>query len=104
VDELGWFELPVYATLRAGCCPGAPPIELPQVLGSTCAPPGDAIHALGVATAEGGDVTAAIRAYRKNVSCLVETGSSLAYGQRGPIDPAEEPAFRAFAGRGGGGR
>jgi eukaryotic-like serine/threonine-protein kinase len=28
--RLGWYELVVWATLRAGCCPGAPVIEIPE--------------------------------------------------------------------------
>jgi len=98
--SLGWFELPVYATLRAQCCQGAPPIDLPHPAGSSCEPPRDALQALGVATAAGGDLTGPIRAYRKAVSCLVEVGDFPAYGRDGPIGGAEETAFRAFAERG----
>lgn len=28
--RLGWYELVVWATLRAGCCPGVPVIEIPE--------------------------------------------------------------------------
>jgi hypothetical protein len=99
-QRFGWFEVPVFATLRARCCPGAPSVEVTRVPASSCAPPHDAVHALAVATAQGGDVAGAIRSYRKVVSCLVEVGDFPAYGQPGPIGIAEEPAFRAFAERG----
>jgi hypothetical protein len=96
----GWFELPVVATLHARCCPDGLPLEAPRAPSSSCPSPGDAIQALATTTATGGDVAAAIRAYRKVVSCLVEVGDYPAYGQPGAIGTAEEPAFRAFAERG----
>ena len=98
--RFGWFELPVYATLRASCCADAPPIDVPRLVGSGCAPPRDPIQALGGATATGGDLAGAIRAYRKAVSCLVEVGDFPAYGREGPIADGEETAFRVFAERG----
>jgi hypothetical protein len=98
--RLGWFELPVYAALRASCCEGAPPIDLPRLAASSCTPPRDPVQALGAAAAAGGDLTSAIRAYRKAVSCLVEVGDFPAYGREGPIADGEETAFRAFAERG----
>jgi hypothetical protein len=96
----GWFELPVYATLRARCCSGAPPIEVPRVLGSTCTVPDRAVHELGIAAAEGAELAPPIRVYRKLVSCLVENGDFPAYGQAGPIGGAEESAYRTLAARG----
>jgi hypothetical protein len=98
--RFGWFELPLYATLREKCCPGAPPVEMAKVVGSTCAPPHEAVQALATVTAQGGDVGPPIRVFRKAVSCLVEVGDFPAYGQPGPIGLTEEPAFRAFAARG----
>jgi hypothetical protein len=99
-SSYGWFELPVYATVRARCCPGAPPIDVPRVLGSTCTVPDRAIHELGIAAAEGAELQAPIRTYRKLVACLVEEGDSPAYGQSGPIGGAEETWFRALVARG----
>jgi hypothetical protein len=75
-------------------------LEVPRAPSSSCPSPRDAIQALATATATGGDVSAAIRGYRKVVSCLVEVGDYPAYGQQGAIGTAEEPAFRAFAERG----
>jgi hypothetical protein len=96
----GWFELPVVATLHARCCPDGSPLEVPRAPSSSCPSPSDAIQALATTTATGGDVPAAVRAYRKVVSCLVEVGDYPAFGQPGAIGTAEEPAFRAFAERG----
>jgi hypothetical protein len=99
-SSYGWFELPVYATLRARCCSGAAPIDVPRVLGSTCTVPDRAIHELGIAAAEGAELAPPIRTYRKLVACLVEEGDSPAYGQSGPIGGAEETWFRALVARG----
>lgn len=95
-----WFELPVYATLRARCCPSAPPIEVPRS-SPACPPPGVAIGALGAAAADpAADLDGPMRQYKRVISCLVETGEFPAFGQSGPLGGGEESTFRAFVERG----
>src|SRR5690606_36450848 len=31
-SRIGWYDMPAYAVVRAGCCPDAKPLELPEVV------------------------------------------------------------------------
>ena len=94
-----WYELPVYATVRARCCPGAPPVE-PPAISTTCAAPRETLNAVAAAAASGTDLEPALRQYRRLVSCLMESGDFPAFGQEGPIGGGEEASYRAVVARG----
>ena len=92
-----WFELPVYATLRASCCAPAA-LEIPPAL--KCASPAPAIEALAAAAAAHASLDEPVRAYRKIIECLVGRGEQSLYGETEGVRGGQETAFRAFAARG----
>jgi serine/threonine protein kinase len=95
-----WYELPVLTTVRARCCPGAPPVEIPSV-SAACSARRSSVQAVASAAAgEAGDIDPSLREYRRFVSCVMESGDFPAFGQDGPIGAGEEAAFRALVARG----
>jgi hypothetical protein len=93
-SQLRWFEIPALVTLRSRCCPGAI-TDLPTV---SAACPGfpEAVNALATAAVSGADLDEPVRAYRKVVSCLSNTGDSASFGQDGAMTGGEDTTFRAF--------
>jgi serine/threonine protein kinase len=95
-----WYELPVLTTVRARCCPGAAPVEVPTVC-AACASRRSSVYAVASAAAgDGGELDGALREYRRFVACLMESGDFPAFGQDAPIGAGEEAAFRALVARG----
>ena len=95
-----WYELPVLTTVRARCCPGAAPVEVPTV-SAACASRRSSVFAVASAAAgDGGELDGALREYRRFVACLMESGDFPAFGQDAPIGAGEEAAFRALVARG----
>jgi serine/threonine-protein kinase len=88
---LSWYELAAFATIRADCCPDAPPLKLPQV--GQCDPLDGALAATGTAVTTGGDVEGAVTLFRKAVSCVMVSGASNNYTYPA-LTGGEETAFK----------
>ena len=67
--KLEWYELAVYAALRGGCCPSAPPIDLPRS-DPPCEALGPTLDRLVEAIATKGPVELRVLGFDKNVVCL----------------------------------
>jgi hypothetical protein len=92
---LGWYGLAGYATLRAACCPDAPPIELPTP-GEGCDPMGPILDQLGKQAIVGTDVDASIAKFHATVSCEVEQRRAAAFWQKRRPGGAEPTLFRGL--------
>lgn len=70
-SQLIWYELASVAVARAGCCPGAAPLELPD-MPDVCPNLAETLTALGKARTERTDVSIELMAFHDNVSCFYE--------------------------------
>jgi hypothetical protein len=91
-----WFEAPVYATVRAGCC-GKTSLELPSSM--KCDPPVPELTRIAAAVLAHAPLDEPIKAYRKSVECLVGCGEQSIYGEVDVVRGGEETAFRLFTSR-----
>ena len=67
---LDWYELAALAVLRGGCCPSAPPIELPQSP-PPCDPLGPALDKLSAAVRAKDSVELRVLGFDKTAACLM---------------------------------
>jgi serine/threonine-protein kinase len=95
---LNWYELAAYAVMRARCCPGSPPIELPETPGacpSIEASLNDmAAAAIKAETPDDRKIEEALERFREGISCLVRSGGTNLFGYVGAPKGGEDTAFR----------
>jgi hypothetical protein len=70
--RIGWYEMPAFAMVRAGCCPDAKPIALPE---GQCGMDG-ALREIGDAVVNVKDVHAPLKKYTESVHCELNRGST----------------------------
>jgi hypothetical protein len=95
---LGWYELAAYAVMRARCCPGAAPIELPESPGA-CPAIAQALNELGGATSkatrpEDEGIELALKHFREAINCRVRSGGTNLFGYVGAPKGGEDTAFQ----------
>jgi serine/threonine-protein kinase len=98
-DQLGWFQMAMFAVVRATCCETAPPLERTPGAGA-CEFDG-ALMALGEAVTYGGedDCSAAVDRYLAAIQCLVDAHYANAFGEKGAATPRQRRAFDAVSQR-----
>jgi len=104
-DKLGWFQMAMFAVVRASCCEAAAPLQ--SGLSDDACQLDGALIAIGEAVAHGGedDFAVAVARYLDAIRCLVNSHYAYAFGEKGPPASREHPAFeeagrRARAARG----
>lgn len=71
-SRIGWYAMPAFAVVRAGCCPDAKPLSLPEAkcqMDATLRDVGDAVIASR-------DVTAPLKAYTESIHCELNRGGA----------------------------
>jgi hypothetical protein len=91
--QLGWYAMPLFATMRADCCASAPPLWVP--LGSRECDIETPLAALARAAADDVPLEAALEAYHEAVTCLVRQGLASAFEQSRLPSPIERQTFVA---------
>jgi hypothetical protein len=94
---MGWFDMAAFATVRARCCPSAPPLVTPVV--STCTPLHEVLANLGARATSGAapddpKVVEAIDGYTAAVRCVLHAGASNRFGDYQPLQGGEEAAYK----------
>ncbi len=92
-DKLGWFQMAMFAVVRATCCETATPLE--SSLGAGACNFDGALMALGEAVAHGGegDGAAAVDRYLTAIQCLVNAHYAHAFGEKGGATQRQRQAF-----------
>jgi hypothetical protein len=71
-SRIGWYAMPAFAVVRAGCCPDAKPIELPEdkcSMSSALRDVGDAVEAAK-------DVAEPLKKYTESIHCELNHGGA----------------------------
>jgi hypothetical protein len=97
-SELGWYELPATGIIRRSCCPGTPPVILPETTG-WCEQLQWAVRRVADDSNKAGDAAPAARSFDKAVSCLYANQIPRPYlYQRSPTQK-NRAAFQQFLSR-----
>ena len=92
---LTWYGMAGFAALRAGCCPDAPAIELPEP-GTNCKALGPLLDALGRATVEDESVDATLADIRTTIGCEIENRRSVVFWRKDSPGGAEPTTLRGL--------
>lgn len=83
-SRIGWYDMAAYAVVRAGCCPDAKPLELPEP-GKSCGSMAEALGELGHEVVASRPTEEPLKKYTAAIQCEITAG-------RGPLfRKAERP-------------
>lgn len=88
-SRIRWYALPAFAVVRAGCCPEAKPLALPDEHCSMST----AIHDVGEAVVGGKDVTAPLKKYTDSIHCELNHGGAKMLRRAERPQGGEDTAF-----------
>jgi len=71
-SRIGWYAMPAFAVVRAGCCPDAKPLALSD---EHC-DMSKAVSAVGSAVVAGEDVNAPLKTYTESIHCELNHGGA----------------------------
>lgn len=71
-SRIGWYAMPAFAVVRAGCCPDAPPLSLPE---AHCEMD-KKLRDIGDAVVAAHDVTDPLKAYTESIHCELNRGGA----------------------------
>jgi hypothetical protein len=96
--ELGWYELPATGIIRRSCCPGTPPVILPETTG-WCEQLQWAVRRVADDSNKAGDAAPAARSFDKAVNCLYANRIPRPYLYQRPPNQKNRAAFQQFLSR-----
>jgi hypothetical protein len=71
-SRIGWYAMPAFAVVRAGCCPDASPLSLPE---GHCQME-QKLRDIGEAVVSSHDVTDPLKAYTESIHCELNRGGA----------------------------
>jgi len=82
-DQLGWYEMAVFAVARQKCCSEPPPLV--KLRGLEACHLSDVLEKLGKASTEANDdvMAKAIDEFQAAIICLIRKGAARSFGQPG---------------------
>lgn len=96
IAKIGWYELPLVATIRSGCCEAGAPLQTPEP-SSGCENLAEILRNLTQAALSAQQGTdEALKRFATAASCEANAGKAAAYRQKAVPDAGEEAAFRDF--------
>jgi serine/threonine-protein kinase len=75
--RIGWYDMAAFAVVRAGCCPDAKPLELPEP-SKTCGDMAEALRGVGTEVVSNHPAEEPLKKYTAAIHCELNVG-------RGPI-------------------
>ncbi|HTQ04850.1 MAG TPA: hypothetical protein VMI54_13385 [Polyangiaceae bacterium] len=88
-SRIGWYAMPAFAVVRAGCCPDAKPIALPE---EHCAM-STALRDVGDAVVAAKDVTEPLKKYTETIHCELNHGGAKMLRRAERPQGGEDTAF-----------
>jgi hypothetical protein len=95
---LSWYGMAGFAVLRAACCPGAPPLELPEP-GEGCDPIARVLDDLGREAVDDGDTEEPLVRFQAAIACEIRQRRSNVYWRDGRPSETEPIAVRDLVSR-----
>lgn len=88
-SRIGWYAMPAFAVVRAGCCPDAQPLALPE---ERCAMSA-ALRDVGEAVVAAKDVTEPLKKYTDSIHCELNRGGAKMLRRADRPQGGEDTAF-----------
>jgi hypothetical protein len=92
-SRIGWYDMPVYAIVRGGCCPDAKPIELPAPI-EPCPDMGQALRDIAKAAIASQSIDDPLGRYTKSANCEISANRAYIYKRHGKPLYHQEQTFR----------
>jgi hypothetical protein len=89
-SRIGWYAMPAFAVVRAGCCPDAKPLSLPEAHCQMDA----ALRAVGDAVTASHDFEEPLKAYTESIHCELNRGGAKMLRRAERPAGGEDTAFR----------
>jgi hypothetical protein len=91
-SRMGWYDLAAFAVVRAGCCPDAKPLELPEP-SKTCNSMSAALQELGKEVVSNHPAEEPLKKFTAAVHCEVKLGRGAAFRKSEHPAGGEDTAF-----------
>jgi hypothetical protein len=91
-SRIGWYDMAAFAVIRAGCCPDAKPLELPEPT-KTCDDMAEALRAVGQEVVSNHPVEEALKKYTAAIHCELNNGRGPTFRKRERPVGGEDSAF-----------
>lgn len=93
MSRVGWYDMPIYAVVRAGCCPEAKALELPPPV-EGCADMGQALREIAKNVLARQSFDEPLERYGKAANCEVAANRAYLFRHNGRPQFYQETAFR----------
>jgi hypothetical protein len=90
--RMGWYDMAAFAVVRAGCCPDAKPLELPEP-SKTCSSMAEALQEVGKEIVSNHPPEDALKNYTAAVHCEVKFGRGATFRRAENPAGGEDTAF-----------
>jgi hypothetical protein len=94
-SRMGWYQMCAFAVVRAGCCPEASPISLPDE-SPECPSMAQGLRDVGHAVAAGQDYEGPLKFYTQGVHCELNLGRGKKFRRYDHPAGGEDTAFRSL--------
>lgn len=90
--RMGWYDMAAFAVVRAGCCPDAKPLELPEP-SKTCGDMGAALREVGQEVVANHPAEESLKKYTAAIHCELNLGRGQAFRKAERPAGGEDSAF-----------
>ncbi len=90
--RIGWYDMAAFAVVRAGCCPDAKPLSLPEP-GEGCGPMAEALREVGQEVVAMHAPDSALKKYTAAIHCELNGGRGPSFRKRERPVGGEDSAF-----------
>jgi serine/threonine protein kinase len=94
-SKIGWYDMPIWAVIRTGCCDMASAITLPEPA-PKCDQLDSVLQEIGSAVLSSQSFDEALQRYDTRARCEFNAGRVGVYHQKGSPQPFEQGVFREF--------
>jgi len=90
--RMGWYDLAAFAVVRAGCCPDAKPLELPEP-SKTCGSMSEALREVGQEVVANHPAEESLKKYTAAIHCELNSGRGAVFRKAERPAGGEDSAF-----------
>jgi hypothetical protein len=90
--RIGWYDMAAFAVVRAGCCPDAKPLELPEP-GKACTDMAEALRGVGQEVVANHPVDESLKKYTAAIHCELNAGRGATFRKKERPAGGEDSAF-----------
>jgi serine/threonine protein kinase len=90
--RIGWYDMAAFAVVRAGCCPDAKPLELPEA-SKTCSSMSEALQEVGKEVVANHPAEESLKKYTAAIHCEVNVGRGQLFRKAERPAGGEDSAF-----------